>query len=80
MITAEAVYSRAGLFRIPDSGHGEMDTEELGYDIVCAAVSAITLTAALGLRDALGIDGSYESEAGFSQWISAATRTQERRR
>ncbi len=66
MITAEAVYSRAGLFtgyRI--SGHGEMDTEELGYDIVCAAVSAITLTAALGLRDALGIDGSYESESGL---------------
>ncbi len=66
MITAEAVRSRTGLctgYRI--SGHGEMDTAELGYDIVCAAVSAVTLTAALGLRDALGIDGSYESESGL---------------
>ncbi len=66
MITAEALRGRLGHFsgyRI--SGHGEMDTEELGYDIVCAAVSAVTLTAALGLRDVLGMDGSYESESGF---------------
>lgn len=66
MITAEAVYSRTGCFRgYRISGHGEMDSEELGYDIVCAAVSAITLTAALGLRDVLGLDGSYESESGY---------------
>lgn len=66
MITAKAVVGRTGLlsgYRI--SGHGDMDTEELGYDIVCAAVSAVTLTAALGLRDVLGASGSYESESGL---------------
>lgn len=45
-------------------GHGEMDTETLGYDIVCAAVSAVSLTAALGLRDVLGLNGTYDSENG----------------
>lgn len=46
------------------SGHADMDTETRGYDIVCAAVSAITLTAALGLRDVLGKSGVYDSESG----------------
>lgn len=45
-------------------GHGEMDTEVLGYDIVCAAVSAVSLAAALGLRDVLGRRGTYDSENG----------------
>lgn len=45
-------------------GHGDMDTEALGYDIVCAAVSSVSLTAALGLRDVLGCRGTYDSENG----------------
>lgn len=66
MITAEALYSEAGRFRgCQISGHGDMDTDDLGYDIVCAAVSSITLTAALGLRDVLRIEGIYESQSGF---------------
>lgn len=67
MITAEFQYGPKFLSGFTISGHAEMDTEELGYDIVCAAVSAITLTAALGLRDVLKIPGSYESESGYLQ-------------
>lgn len=67
MITAEFQYGPRFLEGFTISGHAEMDTEELGYDIVCAAVSAISLTAALGLKEVLGIPGSYESESGFLQ-------------
>lgn len=45
-------------------GHGDMETDTLGYDIVCAAVSSISLTAALGLRDVLKLPGIYDSESG----------------
>ena len=44
-------------------GHAGYD--EYGKDIVCAAVSAVTLTCALGLRDILGKQGTYDSENGF---------------
>lgn len=68
MIRVEVFYSKEGFFRgYQISGHGEMDTETRGYDIVCAAVSAITLTAALGLRDVLGIEGTFESKHGYLQ-------------
>lgn len=45
-------------------GHAGMDTDDTGYDIVCAAVSSISLTAALGLRDVLKRPGTYDSESG----------------
>lgn len=44
------------------SGHADM--AEWGHDIVCAAVSSITLTAALGLRDVLEKPGTYDAENG----------------
>lgn len=45
------------------SGHSGY--AESGADIVCAGVSALTLAAALGLRDVLHKKGSYESKDGF---------------
>lgn len=44
--------------------HGHADYAPAGEDIVCAAVSAVTLTAALGLKDVLQKAGIYENEAG----------------
>ncbi len=44
------------------SGHAGY--AECGKDIVCAGVSSLTLSAALGLRDVLHKKGTYESEAG----------------
>lgn len=43
-------------------GHAEF--ADAGTDIVCAAVSGITLTAALGLRDVLACPGTYENQPG----------------
>ncbi len=43
---------------------GHAGYAEAGADIVCAGVSAITLTAVLGLRDVLGCDGTYATEDG----------------
>lgn len=66
MITAIAQYGREGhLSGFIIVGHAGMDDEELGYDIVCAAVSSVALTAAFGLRDVLHKEGSYESESGY---------------
>lgn len=45
-------------------GHGDMETDTLGYDIVCAAVSSVSLTTALGLMDVLKLPGTYDSESG----------------
>lgn len=44
---------------------GHADYAAAGEDIVCAAVSAVTLTAALGLKDVLRKAGTYENEAGI---------------
>lgn len=44
------------------TGHAEY--AEAGTDIVCAAVSAVTLTVVLGLRDVLGCAGTYATEDG----------------
>ncbi len=43
---------------------GHADYAAAGTDIVCAGVSAVTLTAVLGLRDVLGCDGTYATEDG----------------
>lgn len=47
------------------SGHadGYVDNEE--YDLICASVSAITLTVAIGLRDVLHLEGTFDSDYGF---------------
>lgn len=49
------------------TGHANHQEGKDGYDLVCSAVSAITLTCAFGLRDILHIAGRYESESGYMQ-------------
>lgn len=46
-------------------GHADSYVGDSQYDLVCAAVSAVTLTCALGLRNILGKQGTYDSENGF---------------
>lgn len=50
-------------FRI--AGHAEYDEGPQEYDIVCASVSSVSLTAALGLKEVLHKKGRYETEDGF---------------
>lgn len=66
MITVKLSYSEGNLFcdKFSVSGHAETYSDSLGYDIVCSAVSAIVLTAALGLRDVLKVKGQFDSEIG----------------
>ncbi len=45
------------------SGHA--DYAEHGSDIVCAAVSAVTLTTAGGLKDVAKFRGHYEAQSGM---------------
>lgn len=44
------------------TGHAEYD--DPGYDIVCAAVSALSATAILGLMQVAKQKGRYENESG----------------
>lgn len=58
---------------------GHSDYEEAGRDIVCAAVSAITQTAVLGLIDVVGIKVDYQQKKGnvecvITEEISAVDR------
>lgn len=66
MITV-TMYLKAGKFYkgFAVVGHADSDVGDGQYDLVCAAVSAITLTCALSLRDILGKQGTYDSENGF---------------
>jgi uncharacterized protein YsxB (DUF464 family) len=47
------------------TGHADAQQDHMDYDIVCAAVSAITLTAAFGLQDVLRKEGTYDSSSGY---------------
>ena len=63
MITV-TMYLSAGEFckGFTIKGHADSYVGDSQYDLVCAAVSAVTLTCALGLRDILGKQGTYDSE------------------
>lgn len=45
-------------------GHADYQEGHEDYDIVCASVSAISLTAAVGLRDVLKRKGTYQTRPG----------------
>ena len=47
------------------SGHADGYEGDGEYDLICAAVSAITLTIAQGLQDVLHLPGSFDSKSGF---------------
>lgn len=44
-------------------GHAGYD--EPGYDIVCAAISAISCTAVLGMQQVAGVSNHYENKSGY---------------
>jgi hypothetical protein len=48
------------------SGHA--DSGESGHDLVCAAVSALVETLALGLRQLAGIEGGQQVEEGRAEF------------
>lgn len=67
MIIVKLSYGKESLFcdKFSVSGHADAYSDSLGYDIVCASVSAIVLTTALGLRDVLKINGQFDSDIGI---------------
>lgn len=68
MITVKMLHDGKGLYR-GFSIHGHADGYEKGgeYDLICTAVSAITLTIAGGLEDVLHQKGTFDSNFGFMQ-------------
>ena len=62
MITIRTERKNGHIVGYTVTGHAEYD--EHGRDIICAAVSAITLTAAVGLQAYANAEGVYETEAG----------------
>lgn len=46
-------------------GHADGFEKDGEYDLICASVSAITLTIAAGLRDVLHMEGKFDSNFGF---------------
>lgn len=47
------------------SGHADKRNEGEEYDLVCAAVSAIVLTAVTGLEEVAAIPGTFTSSDGY---------------
>ncbi len=45
---------------------GHADYDEPGYDIICAAVSAISCTAIVGLQEVSKTVGQYENRIGYA--------------
>lgn len=66
MITADMHRDADGYYQgFTISGHADGYEGDAEYDLVCCAVSAVTLTAALGLKDVLHLDGTFDSRSGF---------------
>lgn len=66
MITAKMHTDAKGLYTgFTISGHADGYEGDGEYDLICAAVSAITLTIAVGLQDVLHLPGSFDSKSGF---------------
>ena len=66
MITLKLRLARNGRYRGYEVfGHADSEVKSGEYDLVCAAVSGMTLTCALGLQDILHLDGRYDSLNGF---------------
>lgn len=59
------------------SVEGHAGYDEAGYDIVCAAVSAVVQTAVLGLTDVIGLEPGYSQRDGFIKCVIPAGLTAE---
>lgn len=68
MITVKMLHDGKGLYRgFSIHGHADGYEKDGEYDLICAAVSAITLTIAGGLQDVLHKEGTYDSDFGFME-------------
>lgn len=66
MITADMHRDSEGFYRgFTLSGHADGYEGDAEYDLVCAAVSAVTLTTAMGLQSVLHLEGTFDSHSGF---------------
>ena len=66
MITVKMLHDGKGLYRgFSIHGHADGYEKDGEYDLISAAVSAITLTTAGGLEDVLHREGTYDSDFGF---------------
>lgn len=66
MITVEMHHDGKGLYSgFSIHGHADGYEKDGEYDLICAAVSAITLTTAGGLKDVLQRKGTFDSDFGF---------------
>lgn len=65
MIEVKAFIGANGYYKgFTVTGHAGYASDRDRYDLVCAAVSAVTLTTAFGLQDILKERGTYESNSG----------------
>ena len=66
MITVTMHTSQEGLYDgFHIDGHADGFEKDGEYDLICASVSAITLTIAAGLRDVLHMEGTFDSDFGY---------------
>lgn len=78
MINILIIYNKSSIVEFSADGHSNFD--ELGKDIVCAAVSAVTQTAVIGLVDVLSIDVKLKRCDGYLKCILPADLSVEDRR
>lgn len=68
MITVDMHHDKEGRYTgFSIHGHADGYEKDGEYDLICAAVSAITLTIAGGLQDVLHKEGTYDSDFGFME-------------
>ena len=66
MITIQMHRDRKGLYQgFQILGHADGYQNGGEYDLICASVSAVTLTVAGGLKDVLHRNGTFDSDYGF---------------
>ena len=66
MITVTMHTNHKGLYDgFHIEGHADGFEKDGEYDLICASVSAITLTIAAGLRDVLHMEGTFDSDFGY---------------
>lgn len=67
MINVSIIYDNGSIREFSVDGHAGYS--ESGRDIVCAAVSAVTQTAVIGLTEVLGLKIKYEQKDGWLRCV-----------